>query len=382
MQKLFQRDLNIFFSPEQVAQIDWNYHSTLAPAIWRVNLTFIVLVGVVVSLRIFTRAYITRHFFVDDVLIVFAAIFTLVSSSTALAATRYGLGQHVWNLPMPVENMLDELKHCVQLMFVANVFYAAATAFTKVSIITSYLRIFPHELLRRILYATSAVVVGLGISAIFATIFQCKLVEAAWDFAIVGGQCYAFIDFLYANSAINIATDFVLCLAPLPYFWGLSLPVKQRLSICLLFGIGFIASIASIIRIATLHEVQGIDVTHYLVSPLDWTVIECSLGIICVSIPPMRPLFAKLAPGLVSQYLSRHTAANAANKYDTPGTRSQPRTQQEIIENINREMDRQLVEFEMAEQKRKQSDKSAVIVSTNGSMANWAHGKRYDISPV
>ncbi|KAK0629461.1 hypothetical protein B0T17DRAFT_457636, partial [Bombardia bombarda] len=291
-------------STDDLSKYDLSDKSTLAPAIWQVNLTFIVLVGVVVSLRIFTRAYITRHFFVDDILAVVAAISTLVSSSTALAATRYGLGMHVWNLPLPVDNILDMIKHCVQLMYVAHVFYAAATAFTKLSIITSYLRIFPHELLRRVLYGTGAVVVGIGISAIFATVFQCRPVRAAWDFTVEGGQCIPFVDFLYANSAISIATDLVLIAAPLPYFWSLKLPLKQRLVICILFGVGFIAFVASIIRIVSLHNVKGIDVTYYLVSPLNWTVIECSLGIICVSVPPLRPLFVKLTPGFLTNYQS------------------------------------------------------------------------------
>lgn len=125
-------------------------------------------------------------------------------------------------------------------MFVAHVFYAAGTAFTKLSIITSYLRIFPHNILRRILYATAAVCTAIGISAIVATIFQCSPIQAAWDFTIDGSQCIPFVDFLYANAAISIATDLILIVAPLPYFWSLSLPLRQRLVICVLFGVSLV----------------------------------------------------------------------------------------------------------------------------------------------
>ena len=128
----------------------------------------------------------------------------------------------------------------LQLMFVAHVFYAAATALTKFSIITSYLRIFPHSTLRRVLYATGAVCIGIGISAIFATIFQCSPVQAAWVFTIEDSQCFPFVNFLWANAAISIATDFVLVVAPLPYLWSLNLPVRQRLAICFLFGVSLV----------------------------------------------------------------------------------------------------------------------------------------------
>lgn len=125
-------------------------------------------------------------------------------------------------------------------MFVAHVFYASGTAFAKMSIITSYLRIFPSEKLRRVLYVTAVVVVGLGIAAVFATMFQCKPIQAAWDFSIHRSQCYRFVDFLYANSAINIATDFVICLSPLPCFWKLRIPVRRKLIVSFLFCVGFL----------------------------------------------------------------------------------------------------------------------------------------------
>lgn len=99
-------------STGELEQYDFTDKTTLAPAIWNVNLTFIVLVSLVVSLRVFTRAYLTEHFFVDDVLTVIAAVCILVSASTALVATKYGLGLHVWNLPQP---MFENIMNCIQV---------------------------------------------------------------------------------------------------------------------------------------------------------------------------------------------------------------------------------------------------------------------------
>lgn len=35
-----------------------------------------------------------------------------------------------------------------------------------------------------------------------------------------------------------------------------------------------------------------------IAEPLVWSVLECTISIVCISIPPMRPLFAKAAPSI------------------------------------------------------------------------------------
>lgn len=127
-----------------------------------------------------------------------------------------------------------------QLMFIGNIFYVCAITFIKLSIIVSYLRIFPYNTLRLSMYLTAAVTVGLFIASVPATIFQCSPVSAAWDLTIdnADSKCFTFINFLYASTAINVTTDLVLCTAPLPYFWNLQLPKKQKIIVSSLFFIG------------------------------------------------------------------------------------------------------------------------------------------------
>ena len=124
-------------------------------------------------------------------------------------------------------------------MFVGNVFYALAIAFTKLSIISSYLHIFsPRGAIRWVLYGTGGVTVGLLVASVPATIFQCRPVAAAWDFSLPQDNCYAFVNFLYASTAINISTDLILCTAPIPLLWELRLPARQKLLISFLFVLG------------------------------------------------------------------------------------------------------------------------------------------------
>jgi hypothetical protein len=101
------------------------------------------------------------------------------------------------------------------------------------------------------MYITLFVTVGLWICGIFVPIFQCKPVSGAWSFT-AQGHCINYIDYLYASSAVNVFTDIVLCVLPVPHLWRLSklslhsnhtytncwwldMPLKQRVVLCVLF---------------------------------------------------------------------------------------------------------------------------------------------------
>ncbi|CAK7211541.1 hypothetical protein SCUCBS95973_001150 [Sporothrix curviconia] len=285
-------------TPAELAQLDLSNKTSLETLVTAVSAIAMALITSIVVLRLMVRRYSVGRFFLDDYLVILASIFTLVVCSVVIAATKYGLGQHVWNLDLA--DILDNLKACIQLMFVANIFYAAAIAFTKLSIIASYLQIFaPRGLLKTMLYATAGVTVGLGVASVPATIFECIPVAGAWTLMDNEAHCYTFINFLYASTAINVTTDLILCIAPIPLFWRLQLPQRQKIMISVLFFLGGLACIASIIRLAYLHLLYDpIDVTYDLVSSVMWTIAECTIGIVCVSLPPLRSLFAKFFPSI------------------------------------------------------------------------------------
>lgn len=142
----------------------------------------------------------------------------------------------MWNLDLAT--VLDNVEKCIQLMFVGEISYAFAICFTKLSIMASYVRIFPHRSLRIVMIITAAITVALFIAFIPATVLQCSPVAAAWDFTIKPAHCWSFVDFLYGSTAVNIATDLTLCVVPLPYFWKLQLPLKQRILVSGLFVAG------------------------------------------------------------------------------------------------------------------------------------------------
>ncbi|KAF2661768.1 hypothetical protein K491DRAFT_385322 [Lophiostoma macrostomum CBS 122681] len=276
------------------SKFDLSDHSSRSNAVRSSCIVLIALVAIFVSLRIFVRLYIIRKIFADDVLIMIAATFTIALPSVCIAAIKYGLGTHVWLLN--IATVMQIVSSCIQYLYVCQVVYTCAIAFTKIAIISSYLRFIHDKVFRMAMYITGAVIVCLRFTSLFATVFQCTPVRAAWNFFLPKRHCINFVDYLYAFSAISVTTDIILCVLPWPYLWKLKMPRKQRIILCLLFAGGAGACVAGIVRIGLLYTLRSFDIPFTCVPCLILSVVECSLGIICVSIPALRPLIVRLYP--------------------------------------------------------------------------------------
>lgn len=171
--------------------------------------------------------------------------------------------------------------------------YVTALMLVKLSIVVSYIRVFPTTTFRRIMYALSAAIISVWICSILVTIFQCKPVQGAWDFTLPR-NCLPIVRFYYFTTAFSIFTDFLLCTLPLPVFWSLKLPVRQKYIVSLLFAIGLFATVASALRISVLKGVESLDVTMGSAPTMKWSVVEVGTGIVCACIPCFKPLFKNL----------------------------------------------------------------------------------------
>ncbi|KAH7551433.1 hypothetical protein BM1_09749 [Bipolaris maydis] len=186
----------------------------------------IVLVLLTVALRIVARLIYIHKIFFDDVLIIFAALFTVALAAACIVSTTHGLGQHIWLLPL-----LDILEKLKRIVLVRR--------------INHHFKLSPLTLLR----------IG-----VFVTFFQCIPYYGAWEFTIER-KCIDYVAYLYASSAVNVITDIALCVLPLPYFWRLDMSRKQRIILCMLLGGGASACIVGMIRIGFLHNLHALDIT-------------------------------------------------------------------------------------------------------------------------
>ena len=172
---------------------------------------------------------------------ILALLFAILLSISCLVGEHFGLGKHIWNLNSNLLALPADVARVVKILYVCYLSYSSAITFTKLSIMATYIRIFPPpSYLRYIVYGVGVVVLSFWISSIFAIIFTCVPVQAAWDYTITNAKCFGVVKYFYVAAGFNIGTDLLLCVLPMPSFWALSMPKSQRIILCMLFGIGIL----------------------------------------------------------------------------------------------------------------------------------------------
>jgi hypothetical protein len=83
---------------------------------------------------------------------------------------------------------------------------------------------------------TIAVVVAYTLWTVFASIFACVPVSAFWTRE--KASCINQYAMWFTNAAINIATDFLIILLPIPVIKNLNLGRRQRIGLIAIFAVG------------------------------------------------------------------------------------------------------------------------------------------------
>jgi hypothetical protein len=175
-------------------------------------------------------------------LILAAAFFTVVLCTFSFLGVHFGLGIHIWVLsnPFSLPEFLHKSTRITECLYGAYLAYATAITLVKMSLVVSYLRIFPSRSFRRLVFSTGVLIICMWLCSIFSIMFECVPVEAAWNWEEPRARCIDVLAFFYVSSSVNIATDIVIWFAPLPIFWGMNMVTRDRVAICGLFGFGFL----------------------------------------------------------------------------------------------------------------------------------------------
>lgn len=170
--------------------------------------------------------------------------------------------------------------------------YQVTMGSIKISILTLYLRLFPHPTFRRVLYGCIVVIVCLMLSTTAAVIGGCRPVSAIWSLDVHAGKCVPRWTLQLVISILGLVTDVVILLLPLPIILTLSMAKHKKLEVLGIFSIGSLAVVASAIRISTIHFLStSQDPTWDGYALSVWSAVELNIGMICASLLAIKPLF-------------------------------------------------------------------------------------------
>ena len=168
--------------------------------------------------------------------------------------------------------------------------YNAAQIMTKMSFLFQYRRIFVEGGRTRVVCLYLIIFLGAwGITQEILVCFSCVPISV-----FIPSQAAVCIESLvvwYLTSAMNIVTDFIIFLVPLPVIRTLRLPRRQKIMVIGIFCLGFFTCVISIVRLFTLRaSANSTDSTWDNVPSAYWSIVELNCGILCASLPSLRPL--------------------------------------------------------------------------------------------
>ncbi|PVH68619.1 hypothetical protein DL98DRAFT_375249, partial [Cadophora sp. DSE1049] len=247
-----------------------------------VNGIFLFLSTVVVVLRMYSRLYITSSAGIEDLI-------------NYVIVCKYGLGVHLWNLPLTTFS-----PYYLRINLASTIIYCLSILFIKLSILLLYLRISPDRKFRTAVYSVIVVVVGYNLGSAFTNVFSCTPIARSWDLSITSGSCINRPIFYFANAGLNIGTDCVMLILPIPMLWNLQMPRRQKAGLIGVFMAGSFVCIVSIIRLKYLFPLlKNPDITWAVVPALVWCTIEIDVGIICACLPTLKPVLRRHFPILL-----------------------------------------------------------------------------------
>lgn len=127
-----------------------------------------------------------------------------------------------------------------QWNMISYLIYLPAINVVKLSILLLYLRIFTAgQKFKIAIRATLAFVLGLFIASQLSIIFACRPVKKLFN-PTLEGSCIDIRMHVNATSALNIFSDFVIWILPLPMIWTLKTSKRQKLAVSGIFATGLL----------------------------------------------------------------------------------------------------------------------------------------------
>jgi len=79
-----------------------------------------------------------------------------------------------------------------------------------------------------------------AMSIVLETFLLCRPLAFNWDPTIPGGVCGQRNKVYVSAGALNVVTDFMVMLLPVPHILGLQLAIRRKLGLLLMFSLGIL----------------------------------------------------------------------------------------------------------------------------------------------
>lgn len=272
-------------------------------------------------LRLYTRAFVSRNLWWDDWTMFVASLITVVTNAFLINAYHLGLGRHI--VYVPPQNIPETFKW----LWAAEPTNLFAVFLVRLSIALFFLRLVPPK--RRYIWTIWAVIGILAISDIYISInffFECRPIRKVW-LPEIPGTCFSDVinhSALWLFQTASILADIVLLCIPVCMFWRLQVDLRTKLVLIFLCCLGIFTCVCAIVKTILLPNLISTDPDKtWIVAELClWAPLELCVGMICGSIPTLRPLVVRWQKKDSKDEEYLRPSKSSAIKLDSYGKRS------------------------------------------------------------
>jgi hypothetical protein len=111
-------------------------------------------------------------------------------------------------------------------------------ALTKISILVLYMRVLTYQHSRWITWTMLALTIAYNIAGFIVQMTTCVPLAKLWEPNLYG-TCHT-LALAWAFIGLHVATDFLIFALPMPIIVTMTMSLRQKLFLVLLFGLGFL----------------------------------------------------------------------------------------------------------------------------------------------
>ncbi|KAI0105521.1 hypothetical protein GGR51DRAFT_191905 [Nemania sp. FL0031] len=256
---------------------------------------FTALAFVVLCTRVAGRLS-SHQFGLDDALVCIAMVLSMLETAASYMFIKTNFIGIRWQ-DIPPHDPIPGLVW----NYAIEILYNPILALVKTSILLLLLRLFGQKPgVKRFIVWINMANLGMMIAVFLATVLQCIPINKTWQ-PELEGTCLDRRILFTVVSTFNIVTDILILALPLRIFIDLKIPRRTKIALMMIFLLGFLTTITSIIRLVLL--IQGLFMLKTTLSAdanigFVTSAIETNLAIITASAPALRPLLRAWFPRL------------------------------------------------------------------------------------
>jgi len=206
----------------------------------------------------------------------------------------------------PIEKAPEKRALLLKYLFAQNIVWVTANTLIRTSILLLFVDIFPVATFITFCHGFLALNVVFCLEVIMFRFFVCLPLHYNWDpLSAVNKDCRSRVTHAaFVNGVINILLDSSMVIMPMPVLWSLRMDVKRKLALSIVFGVGVLICVLSVLRVAFIQATQKKATSFTSVAYGSLAILEPLLGIVNACMPFLKPILVRFWPSTMAATMS------------------------------------------------------------------------------